>query len=194
MPQGPSVLVDGKRYQMHYFTGRVLSSQKQKETQVSSRTVGTQGNAQTHVSSTTVDHHEFFLVDESGKERSFKMVDFDFPCREGQTLSVVWAIAEDSERGPYLQVRNHSTDDVHQIHPNQIADWFKKPGWMIWGGAAALFFVIGAIVDWIVGIISVLGPPLYFRWRSRKAAKDLLASSELSQLDSELARKPALAA
>jgi hypothetical protein len=194
MPQGPSVVVDGKRYQIHYFTGRVLSSQKQKETQVSSRTLGTQANSQVHVTSTTVDHHEFFLVDEAGKERSFKMVNFDFPCREGQTLSVVWAIAEDAESGPYVQVRNHSTDELHQEQPNEIASWFKKPGWMIWGSTAALVLVVGAVINWILGMFAILGPPLYFRSRSRKAAKTLLASDALRQLDSELARKPAVAA
>lgn len=192
--QGPTVDVDGKRTVLWYFTGKVLSSQKQKETQISSQSYGTQNNPQVHVSSTTVDHHEFFLADESGKEESFKMIDFDFPCRQGQTMSVVWGVPEGAGSGPFLHVRNHNTEESHQINPNNIATTFRKPGWMIWGSAAALFLVLGLIVNFIVGMIMILVPPLYFRWRSRKAAKGLLASKELTQLDAELARIKPMAA
>jgi hypothetical protein len=186
MPEGTSVIVDGKRCQLHYFTGKVLSSQKQKETQVHSQSYGTQNAPQVHVSSTTVDHHELFLADSTGKERAFKMVNFDFPCRDGQTLSIVWGIPEGSPDGPFIKVHNHNTGESHVNGVKQVSLWFKKPWWMIWGAALG-----GAIVLWIIGFfitgfLWLFVPPLYFLWRSRQAAKSLIASDGVRQLDGQL--------
>jgi hypothetical protein len=191
--QGPTVNVDGKPTVLWYFTGKVLSSHKQKETQVSSQSYGTQGNPQVHVSSTTVDHHEFFLVDDGGKEESFKMIDFDFPCRQGQTLSVVWGIPQGAGAGPYLHVRNHNTEEAHQIDANSIAITFRKPGWMIWGSGLGLVIVTSPVLG-PACMLMIFVPFFYFRWRSRKAAKGLLTGKELTQLDSELARIKPMAA
>lgn len=191
--QGPTVDVDGTKTVLWYFTGKVLSSKKQKETQVSSQSYGTQNNPQVHVSSTTVDHHEMFLVDDKGKEESFQMVDFDFPCREGQTLTVVWAVPEGAGRGPFIHVRNHNTEESSQIAPNSIADIFRKPGWMVWGGGVGLMIVTIPILGPFC-IFAILISFFYFRWRSQKAAKDLLGSKDLTLLDAELARVKPMAA
>ncbi len=191
--QGPTVDVDGKKTVLWYFTGKVLSSKKQKETQISSRTLGTQNNPQVHVSSTTVDHHELFLIDDQGKEDSFQLVDFDFPCREGQTLTLVWAVPEGASRGPFIHEHNHNTSESHQVAPNNIADYFKKPGWMVWGIGIGLVIVTIPILS-VFCLFSVLISFFYFRWRSRKAAKGLLASKELTLLEAEFARVKPLAA
>jgi hypothetical protein len=187
MSEEPSVVVDGTTCHLYHFTGKVISTKKDKETVISSRAGGTQANPTTHVSSTTVDHHEFFLANAEGKEKSFKVTDFDFPLREGQTLSMVWAIPDGSERGPYIHARNHSTDDVHQVHPNQIADRFKKPWWMVAAASVVLIFA----TMWLLSFLSmfmILVAFFYFRSRSRKAAKGLLDSPELARLDAELAK------
>ena len=191
MPEGSTVVVDGKPSKLYYFTGRVLSSQKQKETQVHSQSYGTQHNPQVSVSSTTVDHHEFFLADSAGKERAFKMVDFDFPCREGNTLSVVWVIPEAKTDGPYIEVHNHSTGERHLIEPKRIATWFRKPMWMIWAIAIGGAIVIG-LMNGFFGLIAFVVPFVYFTWRARNAAKELLASNELRELDSQLTQVKAI--
>ena len=193
MPNGPTVVVDGKTCQLHYFTGKVLSSTKQKETQIHSRSYGTQANSQVHVGSTTVDHHEFFLADSAGKESAFKMVDFDFPCREGNTLSVVWAIPEGQQSGPYVEVRNHNTGERHLIDPKRIATWFRKPMWMIWGIALGAAIVLVFISGWLA-LLAFFAPFIYFHFRARSAAKALLVSSELRQLDSQLEQVKPVAA
>jgi hypothetical protein len=194
MPEGNSVVADGIRCQIYYFTGKVLSSQKQKETRVSSQNYGTGNQAQVHVSSTTVDHHEFFMVDSAGKERSFKTVNFDFPCREGNTLTVVWAIAEGKNEGPFLEVHNHNTGERHVNSVSQIASWFSKPAWMVWGLAFGAFLLVGLIISWVLAFVALIGIPLYFNFRAKKAAKELLASDGLRQLDSELAQVKPVAA
>ena len=48
MPEGPKTSVpDGRRCQLYYFTGKVLSSQKAKETQISSGSQYNTGTGQT---------------------------------------------------------------------------------------------------------------------------------------------------
>jgi hypothetical protein len=187
MPEGNSVVADGIRCQIYYFTGKVLSSNKQKETRVHSQTVGAGNTAQTHVGSTTVDHHEFFMVDASGKERSFKTVNFDFPCREGNTLTVVWAIAEGKNEGPFLEVHNHNTGERHVNSVNQIASWFAKSAKVVWGLALG-GFVVFLFIFWVLSFVALIGVPLYFNFRAKKAAKELLASDGLRQLDTQLAQ------
>jgi hypothetical protein len=171
-----------------------MSSNKQKETRVSSMTSGQGMNRQTHVSSTTVDHHEFFLADAEGNEESFKLVDFDFPCREGHTLSVIWTIPEGKDTGPVFHVRNHNTNERHQITPKQIAKNFRKPWWMILGAMIATWVVIGFLIDPWLGMFCVLIPFFYFQWRAKKAAKTLMNGPEVQQLDSSFTQTKPLAA
>lgn len=149
--------------------------------------MGTGNNRQTAVTSATIEHHEFFLADAKGKEKSVQLVNFDFPLREGQTLSIVWGMPEDSELGPYIHARNHSTDEVSQINPNNIADYFRKPWWMILAVAAVLGFATMMFLG-PLALFMILVSFCYFRHRSRKAAKRLLNSPELTRLDAELAK------
>jgi len=201
MPEGPKVVVpDGRRCQLYYFTGKVLSSQKQKETQISSGSQYNAGSGQTvaTVSSRTVDHHEFFLADASGTERAFKTVNFDFPCRQGQTLSVMWTIAEGKNEGPFLAVRNHNTGERHDASQASVAEWMKEPySWAVIGIAAAIIVVLFMIYD-SLGLLALIGLPIYGWWRKRSransAAKELLSGSGLQQLDAQLAPLKALAA
>lgn len=187
MSADPTVVVDGKKVTLYSFTGKVTSTKKDKEQVISSQTMGTGNNRQTAVTSTTIEHHEFFLANADGKEKSVQLVNFDFPLREGQTLSIVWGMPEDSELGPYIHARNHSTDEVSQINPNNIADYFKKPWWMVAGVAVGLMIVSYPILSFMC-MFMILVSFFYFRYRSRKAAKGLLNSPELSRMDAELAK------
>ncbi|MEO8464592.1 MAG: hypothetical protein ABI640_04570 [Gammaproteobacteria bacterium] len=193
MPEGSKTTVpDGRRCELYYFTGKVLSSQKQKETQISSTTQHHANNyASTSVSSRTVDHHEFFLADEGGKERAFKTVDFDFPCREGQTLSVMWTIAEGKNEGPFLAVRNHNTQERHEASQASVAAWMEEPyTWGVIGVAVAIIIVL-FFVNGTLGFLALIGLPIYGWWRkksrAKSAAKSLLGGDALRQLDTQLA-------
>ncbi len=194
MSEGPKVVVpDGRRCQLYYFTGKVLSSQKQKETQISSGSQYNAGTGQTvaTVSSRTVNHHEFFLADASGTERAFKTVNFDFPCREGQTMSVMWSIAEGKNEGPFLAVRNHNTGERHDASQASVAAWMKEPySWAVIGIAVAIAIVLSAISGGLA-FLYVVGIAIYGAWRkwsrSNSAAKELLSGAGLRQLDSQLA-------
>jgi hypothetical protein len=201
MPEGPKVVVpDGRRCQLYYFTGKVMSSQKQKETQISSGSQYNAGTGQTvaTVSSRTVDHHEFFLADSAGTERAFKTVNFDFPCRQGQTMSVMWTIAEGKTEGPFLAVRNHNTGERHDASQASVAAWMEEPySWGVIGIAAAIIIVL-LYINGTLGFLALVGLPIYGWWRKKSrakaAAKSLLGGSELQQLDQQLAPLKAFAA
>ena len=201
MPEGPKVVVpDGRRCQLYYFTGKVMSSQKQKETQISSGSQYNTGTGQTvaTVSSRTVDHHEFFLADSAGAERAFKTVNFDFPCRQGQTLSVMWTIAEGKNEGPFLAVRNHTTGERHDASQASVAEWMKEPySWAVIGIALAIAIVL-SLISGGLAFLFVVGIAIYGWWRKRSransAAKELLNGAGLRQLDSQLAPLKAFAA
>jgi hypothetical protein len=192
MPEGPKIAVpDGRRCQLYYFTGKVLSSQKQKETQISSSTQFYNNQAVNSVSSRTVDHHEFFLTDAAGKERAFRTVNFDFPCREGQTLSVMWTIEEGKNEGPFLAVRNHNTSERHDASQASVAQWMAEPySWGVIGVAVAIIIVL-FFVSGTLGFLALIGLPIYGWWRkksrSESAAKALLNGDALRQLDQQLA-------
>jgi len=201
MPEGPKVVVpDGRRCQLYYFTGKVLSSQKQKETQISSGSQYNTGTGQTvaTVSSRTVDHHEFFLADSAGTERAFKAVNFDFPCRQGQTMSVMWTIAEGKNEGPFLAVRNHNTGERHDASQASVAEWMTEPySWAVIGIAIAIAVVLSFISGGLA-FLFVVGIAIYGWWRKRSraksAAQELLNGAGLRQLDAQLAPLKAFAA
>jgi hypothetical protein len=194
MPEGPKTSVpDGRRCQLYYFTGKVLSTQKQKETQISSTVQHQAYNNQsvTNVSSRTVDHHEFFLADGAGTERAFKTIDFDFPCRQGQTMSVMWTIAEGKNEGPFLAVRNHNTGERHDASWRSVAAWMEEPySWGVIGIAAAVIIVL-MFISGTLGVLALIGLPIYGWWRKKSrakaAAQALLGGDALRQLDSQLA-------
>ena len=193
MAAATTVLVDGKRTVLHHHTGKVTSTRKQKETQISSSTQYHGNQAVTSTSSSTVDHHELFIVDETGKERAFNMIDMDVAVREGNTVSIIWAVPEDVESGPHIEIYNHSTGDRRVVQPKAVLSWFMKPKKIVWGTTAAVV-IVGMIVSWIVVIVGLFAPFLYFRWRALNAIKGMLGGPELKQLEAQLAQvKPAAA-
>lgn len=193
MAQAGVVDVDGQRTAIHFQTGVVTATRKQKETQIHSSTQYHGNQAVTSTSSSTVDHHELFLRDASGNESAYNLVDLDVPVREGNTVTVVWVMPENAKSGPYVQVINHNTGDSNQIEPKRLLAWFfkKKLMWMITIGGA----IVGFIISWVVGLVMLFAPYLYFKYRTLKAIKSMFTSREYTQLQAQLSQvKPAAAA
>jgi hypothetical protein len=185
MAVGGNISINGKRYDIHYFTGKVVGTQKSKETKIH----GSGGNNRSvSISSETIDHHEFFLSDANGKEESFKMIDWDFPCREGHTLTVLWVRREGKKTGPIFAVLNHNTDERHVLKPKAIASLFKTPLWL---QLVLLHAAVGA-AWWLVASVGItvavgIGVLWFFGLRSLGAAKRFLKSTELQELEATLA-------
>jgi hypothetical protein len=193
MAEAGTVAVDGKRVTIYYQTGRVTATRKQKETQIRSN-VQYHGNQAVHsTSSSTVDHHELFIEDATGREHAFNIVDMDFPVREGNTVSVVWIIPEGAERGPFVQVLNHNTGDNTYVASRVLVPLFFKKA-MMWGATIG-GTVLGFLIFWPIGLAMMIGPYLYFGRRADRAIKGIFQSREYTQLQSQLAQvKPAQAA
>ena len=88
-----TIKAGGKKYHLHARTGRVVSNSK-------------------NISSSNFIHDQVFLVDKTGKEHSIQLTDFDVACREGNLLTVMWAIQKGKDSGDYVAVRNHTTEQT----------------------------------------------------------------------------------
>jgi hypothetical protein len=195
MTEGPSVVIDGKHWQLHHFTGKVMATRKQKEGRVSGFATAP---ANVVVTSTTVDHHELFLLNEHGIEKSFRFVNFDFPCREGHLISVVWATSPDAQDSPPIAARNHNTDELHLAQAKRIGVTAGKSfGFQAGVIVAAMIvgtFVLGAFATLLLMPFIIVGLLYYFRKQGRMVAERLLASDAFQSLDANLKRlKPPLA-
>jgi hypothetical protein len=193
MPQAGTVVVDGKRVTIHYQTGTVTATRKQKETQIRSSVQYHGNQAMTSTSSSTVDHHELFIVDSSSREHAFNIIDMDFPVREGNTVSVVWIIPEGADSGPFVQVFNHNTGDSTYCPQRHLSPLFYKKA-MMWGATIG-GTILGFLIFWPIGFLMMFGPFLYFNRRVSNAIKGMFASREYTQLQAQLTQvKPAAAA
>lgn len=186
MAQAGTVDVDKKRVVINYHTGVVTATRKQKETQIHSNTQYQGNQAVTSTSSSTVDHHELFIVDSSGRERAFNLIDMDIAVREGNTVTVVWVVPTDAEVGPHIQVYNHNTADSTRVEPSRLLSWFfnKKLMWL----ATIVGAIVGFAVFWPIGLIMLFAPYVYLKRRTINAIKGIFASREFADLQTQLAQ------
>jgi hypothetical protein len=134
-----------------------------------------------------------FLVDSAGQERAFKLTNFDFPVREGQTLTVMWAIPEGADEGPFVAVRNHNTNELHKPDQKLLQYLFKKPWWMH-AGAVIAALIVGFIIHPFIGLFLWIAPLVYFGLKRKNAAIAMLGSDALRQMDGQVASLKPLAA
>ncbi len=95
-------------YNLNWVTGKVVGQGKYATTAVSGGGGGATNSPVTISSSTTI-HNDIFLVDSNGKEHSFQLSDFNLACREGNQLTVIWAIRKGKKEGQYIVAINHTT-------------------------------------------------------------------------------------
>jgi hypothetical protein len=188
VPEAPTVVVNGKHCTLHSFTGKVVQSLKQKETVVTGAADLGQPSANI-VTATTRDHHELMLKSDSGHERSFKTVDLDLPCRDGQTVSVVWVTVGGPETGAIVEMFNHTTGDRNVIDASRISFLFEKP-MLVKVGIGFVVFLGGTLVlDLWWGVALALGAAVYGNWRALRGARALLASDAIRSLRADTAQR-----
>ncbi len=95
-------------YNLYWVTGKVVGQGKYATTTVSGGGGGGAYSRVTISSSTTI-HNDIFLVDSNGKEHSFQLSNFNIACREGNQLTVIWAIRKGKTQGKYIIAINHTT-------------------------------------------------------------------------------------
>lgn len=113
--------------QLHFFvvTGQVLDTQKRNQTHLSAShshhagggllidgygSIGGSSSSM-HVSSHNVQEHEFWVQLRDGKEACFQFTNSDVRIRTGQTVSLLFARATDSQNGKMVALYNHSSQE-----------------------------------------------------------------------------------
>lgn len=159
-------------FDLHLFSGIIEESGKNLETRVSggggggATYQGTGGTAPISITSKTVIHDQLFLTSKEGKERSFQLQDFNLACRRGNEVTVYWGIKQGSSNGPYLAVKNHTTEqeffDEGQISKMFLNLWIQAL--LILGGIGVFFGL--SYLGYIIGV------GLFFiawkRWQTAK--------------------------
>lgn len=168
-------------FSLYSFTGITEESGKNMETQVygggggGGTYQGTGGTAPVSISSRTVVHDQLFLVSPEGKERAFQLQDFNLAARKGNQLTVFWGIPSGKNSGPYVAVKNHSTDQTF-YHDKEVSSLFIK-GWL-----QAVLLTIGVILllTGVLGGAGIIytalgGAALFLVWKRWNTAKKEIA-------------------
>lgn len=157
------IVINGKVYEHYALTGRVAGASKHLETRISGgggggySYQGTGYSSTAPVTSQTITHDQIFLADGSGKEHALKLQNWDLATREGHELTAVWLIRKGKNNGPYVAIRNHTTDDL-QYNDAELAK-LHRPAWALFslvtpfilGGTGVLVAIGGLVFWWIQG-------------------------------------------
>ena len=179
-----SMLLAGfRKYGIHTVTGVVRSPTKALET-----VTRVSGNEYNVSSSSTTHVHDQFFIAHSGGEMPVQLIDFNLPLRDGHLFSAVWAIRRGRERGPFILLHNHTTNQ--RIVVDRVLRSMLRPRlWplpvlllTIWAaGLQALFALtnfsqssVGLAIPMAVGVTIcgtigwLLASVIIARWRVRR--------------------------
>ena len=137
--------IGSKTLSLSWFTGKVVGTTKNLETKVSGGGGGgytSQGSGYTapvSITSTTTVHDQLFLIDPSGKERSFQLQNFDIACRETHDVTVLWAAKKGKNNGYNVLVYNHTVSKAafQRSSLSLLLKPWKLPYWI---GALAVIY------------------------------------------------------
>jgi hypothetical protein len=125
MPQVSQIAVDDLALTLYTERGEVAGASKWSTMEIS----GGGGSGYVHqgtgysstapVRSRTTEHDQFFVRTAAGKEIPVRVQNVNVALRDGQDLSVFWAVGAGRESGPFLAFHNHTTDET---------TWMTKSG------------------------------------------------------------------
>ena len=155
--QGLKEVGPRRKYHLYSFTGKVVGTSKDRETHVHGGGGGgyVQGGygstAGVVISSTTTIHDQIFLQDKDGRERAFQLQDWNVACREGNLVTVLWAVKKGDEQGQYIVVHNHTI--AQTVYAESSLDRiFEESGSPLkW---AIAFGIIGTFCGALVGLLA----------------------------------------
>lgn len=157
-------IIDQRKYTFCSFDGRVAEASRQRETIVSSSGGGQvnrdfTGNVTAidpvHISSQTIVHDEFFLLDEeAGEERYVHLQNWQLNSRVGHHVQVLWIVAPKQEWGAYIGLYNKNLQQS-EWNDAQILAMLKSQYKMLKWGGVAVALILGVLFKsfWIFLII-----------------------------------------
>jgi hypothetical protein len=145
-------VIDRHRMWFNTLTGQVASVQKWSSTTVTSSGGGGYIHPQyggvvsaPTISSNVQNHQTFWIVAPDGQEIQIDQggIKGDFPCREGQSVSVIWGGKKGRQNGKYLALRNNMTHQISYFSDNDYTEAFSEIGasWLKLTAFYALFIV-----------------------------------------------------
>lgn len=175
------MLINGKPYEHYSVTGKVTGASKHLETQVSGgggggySYQGTGYSSTAPITSRTVTHDQVFVNDGSGKEHALKLQDWDLAVREGHQLTAVWLVKRGKSSGPYVAIRNHTTDET--LHNMPALSKMHRP-FLLYAFAPLL------LMNWLGGwvVLATIGALLFRLYLGWSRAKELIANGKLLDL------------
>lgn len=202
--KGSTFTVGKHNYTIYYSKGQVAGKDKNFETQVygggggGGSYQGTGGSAPISIGSRTVIHDKIYLKQENGKEEVVELTDWDVACREGHELMVMWLIRSGNQRGPYVAIKNFTTDqfNVKESAIIKLAGQ-KSPGLLfLLGGLkfvavylAIIFLLLLINMTWILSMpyftmILILAGIVYGVYDMNKRSSE--TANRISQFKSEI--------
>ncbi len=176
-----TVKTAGKEATLYHFTGMVAEAGKNMETIVSGgggggySYQGTGGSAPVTISSRTVIHDQFFLVDKNGNERAFQLQGFNIACRKDNKLTVIWGIKKGERNGPYIIVHNFSTHETF-YKDVLIGKLFVPNQLLVFGGFVLGIILLWQVIGWyslIVAVVAFVKINSWFKSQINQFKKDL---------------------
>lgn len=178
-------IIDQRKYTFCSFDGRVAEASRQRETIVSSSGSGQINRDFTgkiasidpvHISSQTIVHDEFFLLDEeTGEERYVHLQNWQLNCRVGHHVQILWIVAPKQEWGPYICLYNKKLQESEWQNAQILAMLKAQYKMLKWGGVAAAL-ILGVMLKslWIFLVI-LIGSYLFYSHKAKSAQTEVNA-------------------
>lgn len=177
-----NIIVNNKSYEICQFYGEVVDTSKQRETQIhgagggGASYQGTGGTAPINISSTTVVHDQFFIVNEEGKELDVNLSNWNVSLRAGHKVQMLWVIPSNAKEGPFVRLNNLSLGKAQ--HNDDALKRVAKSHYimLLW-----LSFLIAGIAGYMsssIGftLIIVFVAYIVYRYKSNDVFKQLDAA------------------
>lgn len=173
------LMIHNKLYRFCSFHGDVAETSRQRETLVSgyggggATYDGTGATAPVNITSRTIVHDEFFLVNEQGEEEHFHLQNWTLPTRVGHTVQMIWIVPPNKNQGPYA-VMNNKNLRQSEWADGKIQELAKNHYSMIkWGGLIGAFILAVMFKSFWLLLIVAIGSYVVYRKKAGEVEREI---------------------
>lgn len=173
------LMIHNKLYRFCSFHGDVAETSRQRETLVSgyggggATYDGTGATAPVNITSRTIVHDEFFLVNEQGEEEHFHLQNWTLPTRVGHKLQMIWIIPPKQQKGPTVLMNNKNLRQSERAD-GRIQELAKNHYSHIkWGGLIAAFILPTIFKTMWLFFIIAIGSYIFYRKKVGEVEREI---------------------